>query len=206
KGLCGARIRRFDPDEDDSFAVFVPFLKRTRILAGSDTQDPLCAGCDVIWDDWRSYWQRMDARQTEYTLEGEGFILAMPEHGMVGDMWKMEECQLTDIDMEIRPVYILGIKDKSGKYVYAGRKVWVDKDWWDMQKEERYDRKGNMWRDWQNVRYWDPRTGESMWRNVVIWDPINKHSTPIRMNVDFQQALVGTKKQYFDIESLKNYQ
>ncbi|MGH7963292.1 MAG: DUF1329 domain-containing protein, partial [Candidatus Binatia bacterium] len=38
KGLCGARIRRFDPDEDDSFAVFVPFLKRTRILAGSDTQ------------------------------------------------------------------------------------------------------------------------------------------------------------------------
>jgi hypothetical protein len=75
-----------------------------------------------------------------------------------------------------------------------------------MQEEQRFDRQGNMWREWGNVRYWDPRTGEAMWRNVYIWDPINKHSTMIRMNVDFQQALVGTKKEYFDIETLRNYQ
>lgn len=206
KGLCGARIRHFDPDTEDSFAVFVPFLKRTRILAGSDTQDPLCAGCDVIWDDWRSFWQRIDPRQTEYTLEGEGFILSLPERGMVGDQFKIENCQFSDMDMEIRPVYIVHQKDKTGKYVYAQRRMWIDKDWWYMQEEQRFDRKGEMWRDWIDVRYWDPRTGEAMWRNVIIWDPINKHGTLIRMNVDFQQALVGTKKQYFDIESLRNYQ
>ena len=206
KGLSGARIRHFDPDEEDYFPVFVPFLKRTRILAGSDTQDPMCAGCDVVWDDWRAYWQRMDARQTEYKLEGEGFVLAFPNHGMVGDMWKMENCSLSDIDMEIRPVWKLGIYDKTGKYVYSKRVIWVDKDWFDHTAQEIYDRRGNLWKGWSWVRYWDPRSGEGMWRNAPIWDHLNKHLTLVRMNVDFHQAMVGTKKEYFDIESLKNYQ
>ncbi len=206
KGLCGARIRHFDPNAQDSFAVFVPFLKRTRILTGSDTQDPLCAGCDLNWDDWRSFWQRIDPRETEYQMEGEGFILAQPERGMVGDGWKLDNCQYSDIDMELRPVYIVHLKDKTGKYVYAERRIWIDKDWWYQQQEQRFDRKGNMWRDWIDARYWDPRTGEAMWRNVIIWDPINHHGTLIRMNVDFEQAMLGTKKEFFDIETLKNYQ
>jgi hypothetical protein len=207
KGLCGARVRHFDPDIDDSFAVFVPFLKRTRILAGSDTQDPLCAGCDLIWDDWRSFWQRVDPRQTEYTIEStDDFILALPERGMVSDQFKMSNCTFDDVEMEIRPVYRLHLKDKSGKYVYSERRIWIDKDWWYMQEEHRYDAQGRMWRNWIDVRYWDPRTGEAMWRNVIITDPINRHGTIIKMNVDFTQAMTGTKQEYFDIESLKSYQ
>lgn len=206
KGLCGARTRHFDPKVQDSFKVFVPSLRRTRVMTGSDTQDPLCGGCDLIWDDWRSYWQFPDLDQTEFTLEGEGFVLAIPEHGMVGNAWTMNQCSLSDIDMEIRPVWILHIKDKTGKYVYSERRVWIDKDWWDMQEEVRYDRRQNMWRAWQGVITWDPRTGESQYHSGIIYDPINKHVTIVQMNSDFRQAMSEVKKEYFDIETLKNYQ
>jgi hypothetical protein len=207
KGLCGARIRHFDPNTEDSFAVFIPFLKRTRILAGSDTQDPLCAGCDLLWDDWRSFWQRVDPRETEYTIEStDDFILALPERGLVGDQFDIENCQYDEVQMEIRPVYRLHLKDKTGRYVYSQRRIWIDKDWWYMQEEHRYDATGRMWRNWIDVRYWDPRTGEAQWRNVIITDPINKHGTLLRMNTDFTQSMHGTKLEYFDVESLRSYQ
>ena len=206
KGLCGVRIRHFDPTMDDKFEVFVPFLKRTRILAGSDTQDPMCAGCDLIWDDWRAYWTKMDARQFDFKLTGEGFILTQPERGMVGDGFKVgSDGNFDEVDMELRPVWILEIKDKTGQYVYSKRVEWIDKDWWYMQEQQSFDRQGRMWRDWTDARYWDPRSGEAMWRNVMIWDPINKHATTIRMNVDFEQAKVGTKQEYFDIDTLRTY-
>ena len=206
KGLAGARTRHFDPKVEDSFKVFLPTLRRTRVMTGSDTQDPLCGGCDLIWDDWRSYWQFPDLSTTEFTLEGEGFVLAMPEHGLVSSSYTMDQCSLADIEMEIRPVWILHIKDKTGKYVYAERRVWIDKDWWDMQEEVRYDRRQNMWRAWQGVIYWDPRSGESTYHSGIIYDPINHHVTMVQMHSDFRQAMTEVRKEYFDIETLKNYQ
>jgi hypothetical protein len=207
KGLCGVRIRRFDPDVDDSFAIFVPYLRRTRILSGSDTQDPLCAGCDLIWDDWRGFWQRIDPRKTEYTIESKDeFILALPERGMVGDQFEIDDCQFDDMQMEIRPVSRLLIKDRTGKYVYSSRRIWVDRDWWHMQLAHAYDATGRMWRWGSDVRYWDPRTGEASWQSAFITDPINRHGTMLRANSDFTESMRGTKQEYFDIESLKNYQ
>jgi len=206
KGLCGVRTRHFDPNTDDSFQVFLPSLKRTRILAGSDTQDPLCAGCDILWDDWRAYWTRMDARKFDFKLVGDGFILTQPERGMVGDGFTVGgDGNFAEIDMELRPVWILEITDKTGNYVYSKRIEYIDKDWWYMQEQQSFDRQGRMWRDWTDARYWDPRTGEGMWRNVLIWDPINKHATTLRMNVDFDQAKHGTKQEYFDIDTLRTY-
>jgi hypothetical protein len=207
KGLCGARVRHFDPATEDSFAIFVPHLKRTRILAGSDTQDPLCAGCDVIWDDWRGFWQRIDPRITDFTIEStDDFILGLPERGMVGDQFEVEACQFEDVQMEVRPVYRLHLRDKPGQYVYAERRIWIDRDWWYMQETHAYDATGRLWRFGSDVRHWDPRTGEATWQNAIVADPVNRHATLLRMNSNFNQAITGTKAEFFDIESLKNYQ
>ena len=207
KGICGVRIRHFDPAIDDSFAIFVPYLKRTRILSGSDTQDPMCAGCDIIWDDWRGFWQRIDPRTTQFTIESrDEFILALPERGMVGDQFNVSGCRFSDVQMEIRPVFRLHLKDLPGQYIYAERRAWIDKDWWYMQEGQGYDRTGKMWRHGSDVRYWDPRTGEALWQNAIVSNPASRHATLLRMNGDFTEAMNGTKAEYFDIESLKNYQ
>lgn len=206
KGLCGVRIRHFDPTQDDSFWIFLPTLRRTRVLAGSDTQDPLCPGCELTWDDWRAYWTRMDARSFDFKLAGEQFVLVPPKSGFVGDHWRMDsDNNLVDVDMELVPTWVLIVTDKSGKYEYKTSKIWVEKDWWYIAEIDRYDQQDRPWRIWIDVRYWDPRTGENLWRNCLLWDKVNRHVTILRMNANLDQAKFGTKQEYFDIDTLRTY-
>jgi hypothetical protein len=206
KGLCGVRLRYFDPLKDDSFKVYIPTLKRTRILAGSDTQDPLCVNCDLTWDEWRAFWQHISRAESDYKIIGEGWILAPPERGMVDRGLVFTDCEYKSVDVELRPVWILEMRDKTGKYQYSKRVLWIDKEWYYIQDTDMYDKKGNLWRTWwDDVRFWNPQTGIAMWRGVGIWDPINRHHTYLQMNVNFEEARKGTKAQYFDIETLRTY-
>ncbi|OGW17126.1 MAG: hypothetical protein A3G93_10715 [Nitrospinae bacterium RIFCSPLOWO2_12_FULL_45_22] len=116
------------------------------------------------------------------------------------------DCEFKSADAELRPVWILEVRDKTGKYQYSKRLLWIDKEFYYVQMTEMYDKKGNLWRAWwDDVRYWSPRTGIGLWRGVTIWDPINRHLTFIQMDVDFEESRTGTKAQYFDIETLRTY-
>ena len=206
KGLCGVRLRYFDPLKEDSFKVYIPTLRRTRVLAGSDTQDPLCVNCDLTWDEWRAFWQQINRADQDYQIIGEGWILAPSERGMVDRGLVFTDCEFKSADVELRPVWILEMRDKTGKYQYSKRLLWIDKEFYYVQMTEMYDKKGNLWRAWwDDVRYWNPRSGNSLWRGVTLWDPINRHLTFLQMDVDFEESRTGTKAQYFDIETLRTY-
>ncbi|OUR91300.1 outer membrane lipoprotein-sorting protein, partial [Cycloclasticus sp. 44_32_T64] len=41
RGLAAVRQRYAGPDKEDDFKVFIPSLRRTRLLTGSDSQDPM---------------------------------------------------------------------------------------------------------------------------------------------------------------------
>jgi hypothetical protein len=208
RGLAGVRLRYAAVDKDDSFQVFLPGLKRTRILSGSDAQDPLAAGLEITWDEWRGYWQKTDPRKFSYSMAGEGFVLVQPEVGRVYDPFetKGNGCQVKSVEMELRPVWILEITDKTHKYQYSKRRIYIDKESYILQYAEMYDKRGNLWRVWDDARYWDPKTGASGWRNVVEWNLISKRMTELLQTEAWGEDLVkSTPPSIFDIDQLRDF-
>lgn len=207
-GLSAVRIRYADSKKDDNFKAFVPSLRRTRTLTGSDGQDPLAAGLEITWDEWRSYWLKTDPENFEYNLTGEGFILAQPETGHAYDPAEMDEssCHVKKIELELRPVWKLEVVDKKGKYQYSKRVIYLDKENYYAQYEEMYDKTGNLWRVWDDARDFEPSTGRAMWKNVIEWNPINKRLTHLIMESDWDAVNKGEPAPaLFNIDRLRDY-
>ena len=130
RGFAGVRQRYASGDKEDDFKAYIPSLRRTRLLTGSDSQDPLAAGLELTWDDWRSYWVKTDVRKFEYKLVAEKLILASPEVGHAYNPQVMtdDQCNWASIEVELRPVWVLEITDKTGKYQYSKRRSYIDKE------------------------------------------------------------------------------
>ena len=206
RGTAVTRMRYAATDQEDSFHAFLPSLRRTRILAGSDAQDPMAAGFEVLWDDWRQTWTKTDPRKFDYTLYGEGFVLAQGETGMVYNPVTTDDsdCRISSIEMELRPVWILDVTDKTGKYVYGKRRLYIDKEFYYVQHQEMYDARGNLMRVLDDARDWDPKTGLGMWRNYVVWNVISKRSNIMEMTSQWD-VLEEDMSGLFDIDLLRDY-
>jgi len=194
-------------DRDDDFVVFLPSLRRTRVLAGSDAQDPLAAGLEVSWDEWRAYWQKTDVKNFDYKLVGDSLRLAGADTGMLKSPYELTEdrCGYKWIEMELRPTWILEQTDKSGKYQYSKRVNYVDKELYYTQYSQMYDVRGNLWRVWEDFRNWDPRTGIAQWNSVVVPNVINKRASFVYMETSPETAKTGTLPARFDIDQLRDY-
>lgn len=209
RGLAGVRLRNATAGKEDDFKVFIPSLRRTRVLAGSDAQDPIAAGTELTWDEWRAYWQKTDPDNFSYDLVGETWVLAQPEVGHFYDpaaTTDEKKCGVDTVELELRPVWVLEQKDKSGRYQYSKRISFIDKEYYYNQVEEMYDRKGNLWRTWDDARDWDPKTGLMMWRNVLEWNTIANRSTELTMRSAWDDRKVKTNNATFDIDQLRDYQ
>jgi hypothetical protein len=208
RGLAGVRQRYAAGGVDDDFNVFIPSLRRTRVLTGSDAQDPIASGLALTWDDWRAYWAKTDTAAFDYKLTGEGFILALPETGYSYDPYKLSEdkCHLTSMEVELRPVWILEITDKTGKYQYQKRTTWVDKENYYMQYHYTTDPRGNALRYWDDVRSFRPDVGEASWRFVWLGNDNSKRANFLEMEPVWEnrEAVVGSDK--FDVDQLRDYQ
>ena len=206
RGLAGVRQRFAASDKDDDFTVFLPSLRRTRVLSGSDAQDPLAAGLEVTWDEWRAYWQKTDPENFDYELAGTTAMLAQPENGALGFNYEKTEdgCGIKWIEMELRPVWILKQTDKGGKYQYATRINYIDREFYYMQHERMYDVRNNLWRTWQDQRNWNPKTGIAQWKSVWLPNHVSKRMTLIEMTTDWETAQ-DVPVTRFDIDQLRDY-
>jgi hypothetical protein len=206
RGTAVTRMRYAETDKEDDFHAFLPSLRRTRVLAGSDAQDPLAAGFEVTWDDWRQSWTKTDPRKFDYEMTGEGFVLTQGETGLVYNPATLDDtkCQIASIEMELRPVWILEITDKTGKYVYGKRRLYIDKESYSIQYQELYDPRGNLMRLVDDARDWDPKTGLAMWRNFLVWNVISKRANILEM--DSRWDIVNEDiSGIFDIDLLRDY-
>ena len=208
RGLAGVRQRYAKAGEEDDFRVFIPSLRRTRVLTGSDAQDPIASGVELTWDDWRAYWGKTDPDSFDYELVGEGFILALPEVGYVYDAYESDEtkCNLKSVEMELRPVWKLKITDKTGKYIYKTRTTWVDKENYYMQFHVTTDPRDNVMRIWDDSRAFRPTNGEAQWRYVIVSNFVNQRFNFLEMEPVWEgrDELVGEDK--FDVDQLRDYQ
>ncbi len=207
RGLSAVRLRYADADRDDNFRVFIPSLRRTRTLAGSDGQDPLAAGLEITWDDWRSYWPKTDPRKFDYELVREGFVLSQPETGHVYNPNMTDEagCEIKRIELELRPVWVIEVTDKTGQYLYSKRRIYVDKEYYYTNYQEMYDRRGNLFRLWDDVRDFKPSTGQALWKSILNWNPISNRLTRIDIDSSWDHLEKGLDPSLFDIEELRDY-
>ena len=206
RGLAGVRKRFAAADKEDDFKVYMPSLKRTRILSSTDGQDPLAAGLELIWDDWRAYWVKTNPAMYEYKLVGEGWTLAMPHTGhFYGAAKRDGECKVDTIELELRPVWILEINDKTGKYIYSKRRIYLDKEYYASDANQFYDARGNIMRVWYETRDWVPQTGLGQWRNVAIWNMVSHRMTWLTMDSVWDGIENDPPANRFDIDQLRDF-
>jgi hypothetical protein len=206
RGLAGVRLRYADADKDDNFKIFIPTLRRTRTLTGTNGQDPIAPSLELTWDEWRSQWTKTDKRKFKYTMVKEGFVLAAPEVGAAYDPYRPDEahCALTGIvDMELRPVWVYDIDDRTNSYQYSKKRIWVDKELYYTQWVEMYDRRGNLWRTWDDSRWWQPTTGLAMWRSVIIPNVISQRHTILSITSDWDKV-DQMDNSLFDVDKLRD--
>jgi len=208
RGLAGVRQRYPEAGKPDDFKVFIPSLKRTRTLSGSDAQDPIASGLELTWDDWRGYWSKTNIDQFEYKLVSEGFILASPEVGYVYDsmVWTEDQCNVKSLELELRPVWILDIIDKSGKYMYSKRRTWVDKEFYYMQYHMTWDPRGNPLRNWDDSRAWRPEFGDAQWRSAIVNNHVTKRFSSLVMDSQWDDRDERVSEEMFDVDQLRDYQ
>ncbi|MCF4165750.1 outer membrane lipoprotein-sorting protein [Zavarzinia compransoris] len=206
RGLSGVRKRYADASKEDDFKVFVPTLKRTRILSATDGQDPLAAGLELIWDDWRAYWVKTDPSKFDYELVGESWTLGFPHTGHFYQAAQRDgSCAVDTVELELRPVWILEIKDKTGKYIYSKRRIYLDKEFYYPVANEFYDARGNLMRVWYDSRDWVPNTGQAQWRQVALWNVISNRITWLEMESRWENLDTNPTPSLFDIDQLRDY-
>ncbi|MGB1541729.1 MAG: outer membrane lipoprotein-sorting protein [Cycloclasticus sp.] len=208
RGLAAVRQRYAGPEKEDDFKIFIPSLRRTRLLTGSDSQDPMVSGLEITWDDWRGSWAKTNISSFDYKIAREGFILAMPEVGHVYDPieWTEDQCGMKSMEVELRPIWVLEVTDKSGKYMYSKRETYVDKEFFYLQYQLAYDPRGNPLRTWDDARDWRPSIGDGMWKNVLIYNEVTKRHSTLLMNPVWEGRGEDVTEEMFDIDQLRDYQ
>ncbi|MCF6193100.1 MAG: outer membrane lipoprotein-sorting protein [Kangiellaceae bacterium] len=207
-GFAGVRQRYADGRRVDDFKVFLPAMKRTRVLSGADAQDPMWAGLEVTWDDWRSYWVKTNTQKFAYRLLGERLILASPEVGYIYNSGKFnkETCKWDSLELELRPVWVLEITDKSGSYQYKKRTIYIDMETFYSQYQITTDQRDNPYRTWEDSRAWRPYDGDAQWRHVTIFNAINKRVNYFFMTSQWEERWENVTDEQFDIDQLRDYQ
>jgi hypothetical protein len=208
RGLAGVRQRYAETGKEDDFKVFIPSLRRTRLLTGSDSQDPLASGLELTWDDWRSYWVKTDTESFEYNLVGEGFVLASPEVGHAYDAQVMtaDKCNWASLELELRPTWILEIVDKTGKYQYSKRRAYIDKEFYYTQYQMTWDPRGNPFRNWDDVRDFRPSIGDMQWRSALVTNQATRRASTLYMTATWEDRAEQVTDEMFDVDQLRDYQ
>ncbi len=166
------------------------------------------AGLEISWDDWRAYWGKTNIDQFEYKLLGETLILASPEVGYVYDSRKLTDsgCKIESMELELRPVWILEITDKTGAYQYKKRTTYIDKEFYYMQYHVTTDQRDNVFRTWEDSRAWRPSDGDSQWRHITIHNEMNNRINIIDATAVWEGRAEEVTEEQFDVDQLRDYQ
>ncbi|MFT6624175.1 MAG: hypothetical protein ACJAZI_000235 [Cycloclasticus sp.] len=207
RGLAGVRQRYAAANREDDFKVFIPSLRRTRLLTGSDSEDPLASGLELSWDDWRSYWVKTNIVKFEYKLISDAFILAPVSslHAYDSVVLTDDKCGVDYMEVEIRPTWLLEINDKSGKYQYSKRHAWVDKEFYNTRRHITWGPRGNIFKSYDENRDWKPSTGEGSWGRIMVRNNVTHRTTTMRMTATWKDLDVAVDESMFDVDQLRDY-
>ena len=175
KGYCGIRTRFIDANREDSFRMYLPFLRRVRTLSGADTQDPII-GTDILWEDWKAWWQKLSTKiwPIEYKM--------IEEHReMLNPFYSPHRPKVVDDivynDWQRRPCWVAEVVTKTTSYIYSRRRAYIDKEYFNASYYENWDIRGNFFKTYMIHYYFDPEMGMGSWWLAEAIDYVNKHKT-----------------------------
>ena len=180
KGTAFLRIKYWDVEKPDYFVSYLPGLKRIRVLSGSDAQDPIL-GSEMCWDTWGVESQKQPSKTVfpnAYKILGERIVL-MPTYPSRPSL-TIEGEQII-CGWEKRPVWVLEIKSLDPTYVCSKRISYIDKEIFHIIYQDYYDRRGNLWRTWDDFKYLLPN-GYCTWESVRILNWISQRDSLFKMN------------------------
>ncbi|AFT68270.1 outer membrane lipoprotein-sorting protein [Cycloclasticus sp. P1] len=211
RGLAGVRQRYASGTKEDDFKIFLPSLRRTRLLTGTDSQDPLASGLELSWDDWRGNWIKTNIENFEYNLVGEALILSPTNTmhstgGLEAFTIDEERCGVDYVEMELRPTYILEQVDKTGKYQYSKLRYYYDKEDYSIATRKTWDPRGNLFRSYVDARDFLPATGVSVWGALIIRNSVSHRTSTMWMNSTWENLDEIVDESMFDVDQLRDYQ
>lgn len=181
KGYAGVRTRYLDPNKEDSFVVYLPFLRRVRVLSGADTMDPII-GTDYKWEDWKTWWQKMSHKMWPMKFE------MVDANGECLAPWWGDAPPKVDVEgntiiawWERRPVWVIDVIMLSPKYCYSKKRVWIDKETFHVLNVENYDPRGRYWKNDIFGGQFIPEKGYHGWWWCDCIDEINWHRSVAKM-------------------------
>ena len=179
-GVAFLRFRYWDTNKPDLFLSYLPGMKRIRVLSGSDSQDPM-VGAELIWDMWRADWQKQPSKTlfpNEYKILDKKIML-LPAYHYSPALEIQGEAFITS--WEKRPVWVFEITSLDPAYIYSKRIMYIDMEEFKLNYEEYFDRRGNLWKTWDDIRYRDAEGGSS-WEAVFILNWESQRDSVLKMN------------------------
>jgi hypothetical protein len=177
-----AFIEYLDPAKWTNSKVYIPGLRRVRTLSTTDTQDVNPAAPDSLYDDILGFQQKLSPNffpmsykviaEREYlvpalSIEGREY-LSSPQKGLE----RMEQ------EWERRPMYVIEMTELDPGYVYSKRVVYIDAETFLHVLSENYDRKGRLYRTFENANQFWPDSGMVNPSSMqFMQDRIDAHST-----------------------------
>jgi len=179
KGMTLFRVHYLDTRKPDTMKAYIPSMRRVRKMSGTDLFDPLM-GSDMIWEDYRSYWQKLSPTifPNEYKLlDFREYLL--PSTAPYGYVRHYPRLGRDYFCFERRPVYVLEIKSKDPSYVYGKRILYLDAETFTLLHIQNYDQEGRLWRTWMKNIVCEPETGVIHEDVTNIIDHISQHATTL---------------------------
>jgi hypothetical protein len=148
KGFSMIRIRYEDIKKDDDVYSYIPAIRRIRRLTGADVTDPLL-GSDCVPDDFECWRQKINPRMTFKILGTRDFLVSptyTEKEKPSPSNFVSNGC--LQVELEIRPLWILEVAINDPAYAYKRREIYVEKETLSgaLYFGENYDQKGRLWR------------------------------------------------------------
>jgi hypothetical protein len=151
RGFQTLSYRYLDPRKPDDTYLYLPTLRRVLRGEAGQRSTPL-QGLNSAFDDFTGF----DGKtfQFNYKFVKEMKVLGVADSKLNWKGAKQMKAQLKDVllwwadDWEVKDVYVIDIISKDPKYPQSLKRVYVDKDSYNIYHAAVWDRAGNPWKFW----------------------------------------------------------
>jgi hypothetical protein len=161
-GMLTHEIYYLDAKTPDNNILYIPSIRRVRVLSTSDTQDPI-QGQDITYDDGYGTSQKLspDNFPWDYKVVEEREYLVPVAYFGNEHVDPNDGYALKNIAMERRPLVVIEMKqqDPNSSYVYSKRILYVDRESLRVVLALGYDQKGKLYRSYYPLCHFHPEFG-----------------------------------------------
>lgn len=176
-GTAMSALYYTDPKKSDLLMVYVPSLRRIRMLTSSDSQDAI-QGQDLIYDDNDGFLQKLSPTRFPYewkVVEETEYLAPFFD----GTEYVTEKgLEYHNVKFMRRPIYVVEGTQMDKNYIYSKRVFYVDRETFMFYTVMNYDQKGRLYRTFEAGFKFEPEMGvfHTGGASTLLKDHIDTHS------------------------------